>query len=764
MARHATPASPEGNTVLSRARTSRGRLALAVTAALAVTLGTVATVPAVAAPGTAAGAAQSGKAVQETPALLPGATVVGNGPSGFLSRRYEGTTPSFTFRWTRYADGVTTTLPAGTYAGGAGSDVIVRSEGTRHELLDMATGAAPVVVDLASLGDSAKVVRLAGSTLVVEVPRAGGTGVLLVDSVDGTVRTREVQGLPENASVRQYDLGAPGTLTLVYAVTTDGATSVRAAVVDVAGGTVAEDRELPKASGSSDVSVSATHLAWAEYHGMNHDAEAVLALSGRSGTDVTRVPLGKGNQLRVELMGDWVAYGVAGASVSGPNPLHSLSVRSLTDGRTVDLLDTVDGIRAEKDGALLAQGATLEHGEGLYRIAPGPDGTPAATLVASTGRSLALRLTGGTVPGFDFTTKSGDSGFTWQFDRVGLVEGRVEVTHKATGKRWSSSSTTTEPSGRLWVPWSGLLDNRTAAHNGEYTWRMTAWPVNGIGPSVERTGTFQVSGKQAPHDFSDSSSPDLLLRQGGALFVYDARQTLFSGTQVPLERTDVGSGWDAYDQIVTPGNLGGARFADVAARDKTGALWLHLGTGDAAAPFAQRVKVGGGWQIYDRITAGSDLNGDDRPDLVAVDKDGGLWLYKGTGNSAAPFEPRVKIGHGWGIYDKIVATGNIGGAAAGDLVGRDKDGVLWLYLGKGDGTFAARTKIGGGWDSYSAIVAVGDADRDGLPDLVVNGPEVGPGGGGLQLHKGTGDWKAPFASPVGIATPDEFTRPDSTLY
>ncbi|MFI1717900.1 FG-GAP repeat domain-containing protein [Streptomyces litmocidini] len=73
------------------------------------------------------------------------------------------------------------------------------------------------------------------------------------------------------------------------------------------------------------------------------------------------------------------------------------------------------------------------------------------------------------------------------------------------------------------------------------------------------------------------------------------------------------------------------------------------------------------------------------------------------------------------------------------LVARDTAGVLWLYLGKGDGTFAARTKIGGGWNAYQHLVGVGDADRDGRPDLVGFGPQ-----GEDYLYRGTGDWKTPF--------------------
>ncbi|WP_435975486.1 FG-GAP repeat domain-containing protein [Streptomyces sp. Qhu_M48] len=158
--------------------------------------------------------------------------------------------------------------------------------------------------------------------------------------------------------------------------------------------------------------------------------------------------------------------------------------------------------------------------------------------------------------------------------------------------------------------------------------------------------------------------------------------------------------------------------------------------------------MGGGWNTYTRFTGGSDLTGDGRADLVATDKAGDLWLYRSTGGSpAAPFEKRRKIGHGWGIYNQITATGNIGGGPAGDLVARDTAGVLWLYLGRGDGTFAPRTRIGGGWNAYTDTVGIGDGNDDGRPDLLAYGP-----GGTAYLYAGTGDFKAPFAgrSATGV--------------
>ncbi|MFF2779465.1 FG-GAP repeat domain-containing protein [Streptomyces sp. NPDC058052] len=58
------------------------------------------------------------------------------------------------------------------------------------------------------------------------------------------------------------------------------------------------------------------------------------------------------------------------------------------------------------------------------------------------------------------------------------------------------------------------------------------------------------------------------------------------------------------------------------------------------------------------------------------------------------------------------------GAGAGDLLARDKDGVLWMYLGKGDGTFTKRSLIDGGFGRYGELVGSGDYDGDGKNDLL----------------------------------------------
>ncbi|MFE1272365.1 FG-GAP repeat domain-containing protein [Streptomyces sp. NPDC058758] len=238
------------------------------------------------------------------------------------------------------------------------------------------------------------------------------------------------------------------------------------------------------------------------------------------------------------------------------------------------------------------------------------------------------------------------------------------------------------------------------------------------------------------HDVDADGFPDLLGRDSaGALW----RDAAGDGRS----RTSAGTGWKGYDTIEVVGEVekhspSHAFTADLVARDASGVLWLHRSDGNGG--FHPRVRIGGGWQVYAEIAGGSDLTGDGRPDLVAADTTGTLYLYEGTGTGTRPYEARRKIGGGWQVYDRLTAVGDIGGAAGGDLVARDRDGVLWLYLGKGDGTFAARKRIGGGWQVYGEIAGAGDVDHDGRADLLAHHPDTRR----VYLYRGTGEWRSPF--------------------
>ncbi|MGC4945976.1 FG-GAP repeat domain-containing protein [Streptomyces sp. DT224] len=165
----------------------------------------------------------------------------------------------------------------------------------------------------------------------------------------------------------------------------------------------------------------------------------------------------------------------------------------------------------------------------------------------------------------------------------------------------------------------------------------------------------------------------------------------------------IGYGWNIYNKIVSPGQIGGAAAGDILARATNGDLYVYLGYGDGKV--TKRIKVGYGWDIYNEIAGNGDLNGDGKNDVVARDKAGVLWLYKGTGSQTAPFGKRTKIGSGWSQYNRLVSTGDVDLDGKTDLIAR-KGGALYLYSGTGNAAapFKAKKQIGtSGWDSYKFL-------------------------------------------------------------
>ncbi|MEU7122224.1 hypothetical protein [Streptomyces zaomyceticus] len=184
----------------------------------------------------------------------------------------------------------------------------------------------------------------------------------------------------------------------------------------------------------------------------------------------------------------------------------------------------------------------------------------------------------------------------------------------------------------------------------------------------------------------------------------DTRAAVMGKLAATLEVTDatgavIGSGPVAFH--FTRGTPENYRRTTVLGRDRAGVLWQYESTGRPDKPLKARERIGGGWNAYTSITTLTQRTAAGEGDLVARDKAGVLWLYKGSGNPDAPFKPRVRVGGGWNVYTAITSRG-------GGLVARDKAGVLWWYNGTHHDAlrppFEPRQNIGGGWNSYTALV------------------------------------------------------------
>ncbi|MEU8967487.1 VCBS repeat-containing protein [Streptomyces sp. NPDC048491] len=163
-------------------------------------------------------------------------------------------------------------------------------------------------------------------------------------------------------------------------------------------------------------------------------------------------------------------------------------------------------------------------------------------------------------------------------------------------------------------------------------------------------GGWQIYDKVlSPGNLAGAGEADMIARdKAGVLWLYLGYP---DGRVAP--RIKIGGGWDAYTEIAGQGDLNGDGKTDIVAADKAGVLWLYTGTGNYNAPFKPRTKIGAGWNAYDRILSVGDLNRDGRTDLVARAKNGDLYRYFGNGRSGDPFDARVKIGWGYNIYNLL---------------------------------------------------------------------------------------------------------------
>ncbi|MFB6841278.1 FG-GAP repeat domain-containing protein [Streptomyces sp. NPDC056361] len=740
---------------------TRGRrlAAAAVTIVLAATGGTLTTLPATAAP-----VAEQEDPQRTTVAFPLDADVAGAGPSGFLSKT-RGKAPEF--RWTWYEDGSSIVLP-GTFAAGGGSDLVVsvdRSDAAVsrvmwvHDLSTPAAAAVPVKLDLDALGDGYFYAGFAGDDLLL-ARNENGHGVQYAVTLDaallagGTPKLRKLVGGPDVDCDAPYDDGWTDTGSALYDCAIGDWRGSAKILVDLATGADSwhvQERD----QWAWDGAVSATHVAWRE---ARLGDDGIVALK-RGTTTRKWIPDTEGDVSDpLYLVGGWLATGqkvhisestyLDGAS----NPTkRAFTVQSIETGEKVVLLTAFSSAVAGPGGSLLVRGGTPEQGEGLYRISPRADGgRPDVERVASTGQSTVVTLTGSDTPK-ELTGDQAERGvdFSWDLSRA---DSRVWLTLTHVRSRRTVYDGWSVPYGvtpgtprRITWHWDGKSPEGPdlgTAPNGEYEWQLTARPDEGIGPELKATGRFTVTRPAGAHDYNDDGTPDLFVRWGdGELRRVGSMRTQAGDNVKATGGLPVGTGWQVYDRMESVGNIAGTPVADTIARDKSGALWLYQGTGVGEKPFSGRTRIGTGWQVYDQVAGGSDLTNDGKPDLLATDRSGGLWLYPGTGNANTPLSARKRIGTGWGIYNQITATGNLAGAPAGDLVARDKAGVLWMYLGLGDGTFAPRVRLGGGWNAYTDVVGIGDANGDGRPDLLgVNGSSY--------LYAGTGDWRAPFKGAV----------------
>ena len=132
---------------------------------------------------------------------------------------------------------------------------------------------------------------------------------------------------------------------------------------------------------------------------------------------------------------------------------------------------------------------------------------------------------------------------------------------------------------------------------------------------------------------------------------------------------------------------------------------------------------------FAQMVSTMDVSGAGHADVFTVDRNGRLYVWAGRGDGT--LRPGVLDGTGWGSMT-IYAPGDWTGDGRADLLARDSSGRLWVYPGNGAGKLGTRSLVGLGWSGYQ-IAGVGDMTGDGKSDVLAVDTR-----GRLWLYPGTG--------------------------
>ncbi|MFE6890075.1 FG-GAP repeat domain-containing protein [Streptomyces sp. NPDC057694] len=312
-----------------------------------------------------------------------------------------------------------------------------------------------------------------------------------------------------------------------------------------------------------------------------------------------------------------------------------------------------------------------------------------------------------------------------------------------------ASSTGSSAHGRLTVGWHGR-DNRYIGDRflprGMYDWTLTVRPADGTAGletrgSVELRNGAAVQRDHAGPNAAPDGIGDLLTLNSSGTFTFQQGNGAgaFSGKTYA-------SGWATSAVAVPFGDLNGDNCNDVLVRLSSGELrGYRPGCGKALTTSTAYTKLGTGWNAYDVLTSPGDLNRDGLPDLLARKTSTGD-IYVFAGKSDGTLAAGKKIRSAWTTYTHIVGVGDLNGDGIGDVLARREDGTLFRYDGAGDGTLKDRVTVFTAWGStYKTIVGVGDITGDGKNDLVVRDTSG-------NLYRNDGKGNGSFTSRTKIAS------------
>jgi hypothetical protein len=171
-------------------------------------------------------------------------------------------------------------------------------------------------------------------------------------------------------------------------------------------------------------------------------------------------------------------------------------------------------------------------------------------------------------------------------------------------------------------------------------------------------------------------------------------------------------------------------------RIQSGSVLIFLGNGDGT--FATPVSYFAGEFPSNAVTG--DFNNDGKID-IAVSSSAGVGILMGNGDGTFQM-----VSFPMAASSSVSFAADVNGDGKVDFVGSN-GGQLQVWLGNGDGTFKALAPIAA---AAGVVAAVADFNGDGNLDILLNSANGPRGGGVLYLFMGNGD--GTFGSPITITS------------
>ncbi len=136
---------------------------------------------------------------------------------------------------------------------------------------------------------------------------------------------------------------------------------------------------------------------------------------------------------------------------------------------------------------------------------------------------------------------------------------------------------------------------------------------------------------------------------------------------------------------------------------------MYRGDGDGGWATGSGEPVGSGWGGFTAIIPGGDFSGDGKPDVLAVQSDGILLMYRGNGAGGWATGTAERIGGpGWAAFTALASGGDFNGDHKPDILAREPGGNLRIFRGDGAGGWlnVGGDVIGTGWDGLNYLTLV----------------------------------------------------------